>query len=170
MTRIVRSLVLRLSFDQSPTTRYQTTFLLLQALHSTFIEDMAGVSLRESQYYSHPRRKQPTAGSQGLSPRLPTPEASRSSYETYDSDSPGDAARRASTSYGQSDSWSDKTRSRRDSRNQYSPPYQTSDVQRPSLPPLKTVSWTRLQCWSEVTNESGTWRQLDEPTTYTKSV
>jgi len=85
------------------------------------------------------------------SPRLPTPEPSRSSNEAFQIFVNAEVPRRApvhdllsrSSPQGRDTSFrdsSDPHSSRRHGPAPHSPPYQTTDFQKPSLPPLKTVS------------------------------
>lgn len=87
------------------------------------------------------------------SPRLPTPEDSRSSNETIDGHSPRETAPpvcdylRAgmgddNTSLGIPGSSGHYRRDSGNANGPHSPPYRLTDNQKPSLPPLKTVGMT----------------------------
>ncbi|USW52067.1 Putative Homeobox domain-containing protein [Septoria linicola] len=77
------------------------------------------------------------------SPRLPTPDASRSSRETFESpyDNPSILARANldDRSLGISHEHAHYRRDNRNAAAPHSPPYQNGEGQKPSLPPLKTV-------------------------------
>lgn len=114
---------------------------------------MESLSLSDGQPY-HRRSEQfyPSKDRRHRSPRLPTPENSRSSKETFESTSPyesGPAVRDLLQRHGPERNMSlglphGPTHFRRDSRNTgapHSPPYGSGDLQQKvSLPPLKTVS------------------------------
>ncbi|PPJ50974.1 hypothetical protein CBER1_06847 [Cercospora berteroae] len=98
------------------------------------------------------------------SPRLPTPEASRSSKEALDTAyDNGPLLTRpylGERSIGIPDG---PTHSRRDSRNTnapHSPPYQNGDGQKPSLPPLKTVLGNNISSPPRTPSPSGSPGQL----------
>ncbi|KAF7196347.1 Homeobox protein TGIF1 [Pseudocercospora fuligena] len=112
---------------------------------------MESLSLSDGQpYHRHSEHYYHSKDRRHRSPRLPTPENSRSSNEALDSTSPyegGPAIRNLLSRPGPERTMSlglphGATHFRRDSRNTgapHSPPYGSGDMQKPSLPPLKTV-------------------------------
>ena len=143
---------------------------------------MEGLSLRERQRYCDTVFATGYSRSEHRSPRLPTPETSRSSYDHCDSDPPSETMEDASStsdmlsrplplgSVHQTNEVDQRYLARQRSRNHgrmYSPPYRNCDVGRPSLPPLKTVSQScieELDHLRSILTRTGLGRQYVKPT------
>ena len=109
-------------------------------------------SLRENRSYQNDVLVSRTRRSENRSPHLPTPEYSRSSHDTFDSEDARENSQRQLAGFHpgsqfmsqgpsiQSATSDRNTSQERDRMSPRAPRYAASNAQKPSLPPLKTVS------------------------------
>lgn len=123
---------------------------------------MESLTLDDGQTYQRYQDRLRLKDRKRRSPRLPTPETSRSGD---DSQSPPDSSHPVRNIMMGSAGVGHMRHDSRNSAGQPSPPCRAMDMQKPSLPPLKTVSPTHLPHHLRTNSPfTGSWSQHHEPT------